>query len=185
MATRESGAGRRITLEEFRRLPESSHFLHEVSGGLLVREPRPGRTHGTAVMLLGRQLTDFALEHGGIVTTETGFVLGEEPLILRGPDLAYVRSDPAPYGERDGYIAGAPDLAVEVVSPTNTAADIQEKVLQYLEAGCAEVWVVHPKTRSVVTHPATGEGRILWEADTLTSPVLPGLEIPVREVFRF
>jgi Uma2 family endonuclease len=186
MAASERDLVRRMTISEFERLPESDEFQYELSRGVLVREPRPGRPHGTAVMLMGKYLVDYALEHGGVVTTETGFVLEEGPDTLRGPDVAYMRADPAPYGKPAGFIRGAPDLAVEVISPANTWVDIQEKVQQYFGAGCRLVWIVQPKTRSVLVHSSPDESRTLREHDTLDgADVLPGFALPVADLFRF
>jgi Uma2 family endonuclease len=186
MAASETDAQRLLTIAEYERLPGSDEYLIELSRGVLVREPRPGRPHGTAVMLMGKYLVDYALEHGGVVTTETGYVLEEGPDTLRGPDVAYTRRDPTPYREPGGFIRGAPDLAVEVISPSNTWVDIQAKVQQYFGAGGRLVWIVHPGARSVVVHTSPTESHTLREHETLDGgDVLPGFALPVAELFRF
>lgn len=174
-----------LTMEQFRAMDESDEWLFELDDGLLVREPRPARPHGSAVMLLGRHLVDYALEHGGIVVTETGIVLQEDPPRVYGPDLAYYREDPAPYGDRSGWITRAPDLAVEVISPSNRAAEMRRKIRKYFESGATEVWVVYPFGRSVELHIGTGAIRALGGDEVITSDVVPGLELPVSEIFRF
>lgn len=174
---------RTYTIAEYRSLPEEDRFLDELVRGRRVREPRPGRRHGTTVVRLARALLDYADSHGGVVTTETGFVLVEDPPTIRGPDVAWVRDPGKPYSDPDGFFHGAPDLAVEVVSPSNSSSDIQQKVLEYFEAGARQVWVVHPRTRSVVAHSAHA-ARILREADVLDGgELLPGLELRVAEIF--
>lgn len=85
---------------------------------------------------------------------------------------------------RTGFLRGAPDLAVEVVSPSNRAGDIQEKVREYLGAGGSQVWVVYPRTRSIAVHASPGGARVLGEDDTLHGgDLLPGLSVPVVELF--
>lgn len=185
MAARESRARALFTLEQFSALEESDEYLYELDDGVLVREPRPQRPHGAAVMLLGHYLTGYALEHGGIVVSESGFVLREDPPRVYGPDLAYLREDPAGYGDRSGWITRAPDLAVEVISPSNTAAQLKQKIGKYFESGATEVWVVYPDTRSIELHHPTGETRTLDGEQRITSDVLPGFELPVSEIFRF
>lgn len=175
-----------MTLEQFERLPESDELTYELSEGVLVREPRPGRPHGTAAALAAYHLVAYALEHGGFVTTETGYVLGEDPPTVRGPDVAYTLSDPVSYGKAAGFIRGAPDLAVEMISPTNRWADMRAKIRQYFEAGSRLVWIVHPETRSVVVHTSPDASRTLGDADTLDGgDVLPGLRLDVAQLFRF
>jgi Uma2 family endonuclease len=187
MATGEHGVPRRMTIEEFKRLPESDHYLYELDAGLLVREPRPARAHGTAVILMGMHLAQYALEHGGMVTTETGYVLAEDPDTLRGPDVAYTRQDPAPFGgDPDGFIRGAPDLAVEVLSPSNRWSEISRKIDQYFAAGARMVWIVDPQSRSVTVHPAAERSHTVSPDGTLEGgDVLPGFRLPVAELFRF
>lgn len=174
-----------LTMDQFRAMDESDEWLYELDDGMLVREPRPARPHGSAVMLLGRHLVDYALEHGGIVVTETGIVLEESPPRVYGPDLAYFQEDPAPYGARDGWITKPPDLAVEVISPSNRAAEMRRKIRKYFESGAGEVWVVYPSGRSVELHGPAGEIRVLKGEQLITSDVLPGFELAVEEIFRF
>lgn len=184
MAASERRAREVLTMEQFRAMDESDEWLYELDDGVLVREPRPARPHGTAVMLLGHHLTRYALEQGGIVVTETGVILQEDPPRVYGPDLAYFREDPSPYGERDGWITKPPDLAIEVISPSNRAADMKKKVGRYFESGVVEVWVVYPSTKGIELH-APGETRTLTGAAVITSDLLPGFALPVHEIFRF
>lgn len=173
-----------LTERQFAELPAEGEHLHELVAGRPVREPRPGFRHGRLISRLGRILDDFVEARGlGAVVVEAGFRLSAEPLTIRGPDIAFVRAARLP---RDpvGFFHGPPDLAVEIVSPSNRAADIQAKVLEYLEAGTRLVWVVYPETRTVVVHESTGSARVIDEDDVLTGDdVIPGLEILVARLF--
>lgn len=187
MATREgetADSDRLYTLEEFRALPEEDEYLVELVDGRLVREPRPGGRHGVLVALISRILLDYADRAGGMVVAEGGFVLGEERPTVRGPDVAYIRDAEERYGAPEGFITGAPDLAVEVVSPGNSAAEIRQKVIEYFDSGSSQVWVVHPRTRTVVVHRSASEARVLREHERIDGGrLLPGLDLPVSEVF--
>lgn len=185
MAASEKRVQNYLTMEQFRAMDESDEWLYELDDGILVREPRPARPHGTAVMLLGRHLVDYALGRGGIVVTETGVVLAEDPPRVYGPDLAYYREDPAAYGHPSGWIAKAPDLAVEVISPSNGAAAMRRKIGKYFESGTGEVWVVFPSTRSMELHSLEGAIRVLGADEVLESPALPGFQLQISEIFRF
>ncbi|MBA3946347.1 MAG: Uma2 family endonuclease [Herpetosiphonaceae bacterium] len=80
-------------------------------------------------------------------------------------------------------VAG-PDLAVEVVSPSESAQDINEKVRDYLAAGTQLMWVVYPRTRQVIVYGPSNAGRIYTVGDTLEhADVLPGFRCPVAELF--
>ena len=83
-----------------------------------------------------------------------------------------------------GALRGAPDLAVEIVSPNESGVDLDEKVAEYLAAGTRIVWVAYPKTRHVVAHYANGEIRNFTADQILDAgDLLPGLEIPVKDIF--
>lgn len=175
-----------LTIDEFERLPESEDRT-ELVRGMLVREPPAGGEHGwLAGEVLGR-VRNFVRQHrlGVTLAAETGFVLSREPPTVRAPDAAFVARDRLPpEGIPTGFWPGAPDLAVEVVSPSNTMPQIQDKVLDYLEAGTRAVWIVEPRRRTVVVYHSRQDIRILTETDVLEGgDVLPGFQVPVAELF--
>ncbi len=121
----------------------------------------------------------------GLIGPEIGFRLPGMENVLLAPDVAYVREDRVPpRGQRTGFLSLAPDLAVEVLSPSNTASEMNDKVLLYLEAGTRLVWVVDPRRRSVAVHTPDRLARTLLVGDTLDGgDVLPGLALLVAELF--
>lgn len=174
----------RLTIEEYARLDEPDEFRTELVRGRLVREPRPGTPHGYCQALLTRHLVDFVAERDlGVVLTDVGVVIDGVAETVRGPDLVFVSyerlSGPLP----DGFLEVAPDLAVEIVSPGNTASGIQEKVLEYLDAGAGMVWVVDPGSRTATTYRSRHDAEILSEDEDLEGgEVLPGLRLSLKSV---
>ena len=183
---RSATTDRLLTLEEFERLPEEDAWRVELVRGMLVREPRPAAMHGWVQVNLGSLLLNHVGEHWlGHVFSDIGVVLSTEPATVRGPDLAFVSAERLPLGPpARGFLPFAPDLCVEIVSPSNTAAEIQEKVLEYLEAGTRLVWVVHPESRTVTEYRSRNEIRILESADELEGrEVIPGFRAPLTSFF--
>lgn len=175
-----------LSLEEFQRMPDEHEYRIELVRGRIVREPRPGAQHGVLVEELIWRLSSHVRGQGiGRVVTKTGFLLSVEPPTVRGPDLAFIATESIPsQGIPTGFWPMAPDLAVEVVSPSNTNAEIGEKVLEYLASGTRLVWVVDPATRSVGVYRSRLEIRLLTEGDILDGgDVLPELRIPVSDLF--
>ena len=180
-----SVAQRLLTAEEFWQLPgEGTH--RELVRGEVVETMPPGGRHGEVVVTLGSLLRRWAKQGpGGYVGTEAGFILGHDPDIVRGPDVSYVRTDRIPPdGVPEAFWPFAPDLAVEVVSPSETANDIQEKVHDFLSAGTPLVWVIYPRRGEVVVHTADGLARTYSGDDILEHPdVLQGFSCRVSELF--
>jgi Uma2 family endonuclease len=175
-----------LTLEEFERLPDEDPYRLELVRGRVVREPPPGAPHGWLVRKLFAALHAHVEEHGlGIVINETGFLLSVDPPTVRGPDLAVILVENLPReGIPEGWWTKAPDLAIEVLSPSNSAIEIQEKVLDYLTAGTRLVWVVDPHTRTVIAYGSRHETRLLTVGDDLEgSEVLPGFRIALAHLF--
>jgi len=175
-----------LTLEEFQRMPEEDGFRVELVRGRVVREQLPQTRHGQLIVRLGGWIDAHAGERGlGIVTADTGFVTSVDPPTVRGPDIAFFAVEGAPTEEMlKGFRTGGPDLAVEVLSPSNTASEIREKVLEYLAAGTQLVWVVDPRTRTVTAYRSRDDIRLLTESDTLEGgDVLPGFTVPVARIF--
>jgi len=128
----------------------------------------------------------FVEEHDlGDVGPEGGFVLERDPLTLLAPDISFVRKDRVPPpGERDGFPQLAPDLVIEVLSPSNSAVEMEERVALYLEAGVRAVWIFNPKRRTVTTHGPDGVARTLRADETLDGgDILPGFRMVVGEAF--
>ena len=115
---------------------------------------------------------------------ESGLILSRDPDTVRAPNFAFVAAGRTATPER-GFIPGAPDLAVEDLSPDDRPGYVREKVAEWLEAGTAAVWVVDPRERTVTTHASDEPPTTLGEADTIRGgDVLPGLESSVRDVFQ-
>ena len=123
---------------------------------------------------------------GEIVVGDSGFVLDREEQTLRGPDVAFISRERIPAeGLPDDWWEGAPDLAVEIVSRTQTAHDLARKALEYLQAGTKMVWVVDPESKTVAVYTPPNHIRVLREDETLDGgEVLPNFQIRVGDLFR-
>lgn len=160
----------------------------ELVEGEIIEMSKPSGLHGQITFLLSLKIGIHVVENGlGTVTAaETGFLLERNPDggdTVRALDIAFLSSANAPAVLPDQLVEYAPDLAVEVISPSNKVTDMHRKIRQLLAAGTALVWIVHPETRTVEVH--TRSGAVTLEADDILSggDVLPGFEIPVREIF--
>ena len=155
-------------------------------GRLVVMEP-PGLDHGMTVARITLLLGTFVEAHGlgAIVTGDTGFVLSRGPDTVRGPDVAFVRAERLPAGEDARlFFEGAPDLAVEVLSPSNRPGQLERKIRNYRAADTRLVWVVAPRRRTAVVHAPNAIPRPLTDADEIDgADVLPGFRAPVRAFF--
>ncbi len=175
-----------LTAEELERLPNPADMQRELVQGVLVEMSPVGKSHGSVVVRLGARLVAWA-DHGphGYVGTETGFILAREPDIVRAPDLTYIRPERVAMSAEDvGYWTIAPDLAVEVVSPSESAQDVNQKVRDYLAAGTRLMWVIYPRTRQVIEYTSSNASRIYISGDTLEhDDVLPDFRCPVAELF--
>jgi Uma2 family endonuclease len=122
---------------------------------------------------------------GTVYAAETGFQLAQDPDTVRAADVAFVsRQRLEAVGETEGYWPGAPDVAVEVISPSDRYTDVEDKVVEWLEAGSRMVIVVNPRQRAVTVYHARTDVVRLTEEDTLEGgEVVPGWQLPMREVF--
>jgi Uma2 family endonuclease len=153
-----------------------------IRGELAMMLPTGGR-HGQVAMRIGRALDEFVSHHGlgEVLAAETGFVLSHDPDTVRAPDAAFVRSG-REIGE--AFIEGAPELAVEVLSPSDRPGYIREKVAEWLEAGAEAVWVLDPRKKTAEIHEPARPPRLLGIEDTLQAgEVLPGFELPMAKLF--
>ncbi len=174
-----------MTAEEFWNLPDDGKRRSLVRGEV-VEEMPPGGLHGVVALEIGVRLREWSGGGPrGIVAVESGFLVEHDPDTVRGPDVSYVNRGRVPEpGVPEKFWDAAPDLAVEVVSPSETAGDAREKVRGYLSAGTPLVWLVYPRTREVMVHTPDGLARTHGPEDTLESfEVLPGFRCAVAALF--
>ncbi len=115
----------------------------------------------------------------GVIYTEGGFLLQQQPPTVRGPDVAFVRAARVARGQR-GFFVGAPDLAIEVVSSPNRPGALLQKVAEFLDAGASCVWLIDPERRTAIVHEQTGAVCVVHEGASLSVPdMLPGFAIAV------
>ncbi|MDQ3459074.1 MAG: Uma2 family endonuclease [Deinococcota bacterium] len=177
---------RAATADELFDMPDDG-FRYELVGGELKQMSPPGEEHGIVTMAIGASLYSHvkASGLGRVYAAETGFKLTSNPDTVRASDVAFVsqgRLDERAPGT--GYRPEAPDLAVEVVSPSDRYNEVEEKVLEWLEAGTAMVLVVNPKTRTVTMYRSRHDVHVLTEEDVIDgADIVPGWTLPVSDLF--
>lgn len=174
-----------VTAEELLRLPDDG-FRYELFRGELRQMAPAGEEHGGFAMELGWRLARFVSEQklGRVYAAETGFKLTTNPDTVRAPDVAFVsRAKLEQQPPAKGYRQGSPDLAVEVVSPNDRPAEVAEKVYEWLFYGAQEVWVLEPDARRLTVYHPGEPLRAFGPEGTLSSPLFPGLELPLGELF--
>jgi Uma2 family endonuclease len=171
-----------LTLEQFERLPDDG-MRHELDEGDLISMPPPLGRHGKISVKISFLLTGFVDPRSlGDVFVESGFRLNHDT--VRSPDVSFIRAERVRTMDPDRRFEGGPDLAVEVISPSETASDIAHKVSQYLRTGVQVVWVVYPRDSSIHVFESSGAARVLGSGDLLEAPtVLPGFSVRVSQIF--
>ncbi len=177
---------KRLTAEQLYALPADG-VRHELLRGTVVSEPVPSRPHGRAVARLAELLGSFVRANrlGAVYAGDAGFVLARQPDTVRGPDVAFVSAERERAAEGQlPYFPGAPDLAIEVISPNDRTREVLGKVSDYLAAGCKLVWLVDPVREEVQVFRSPFTPRTLAADDALEAEdLLPGFSIRVAELF--
>ncbi len=175
-----------ITAEDLLAMPSDGNSYELVRGELRMMTPA-GFEHGRIAMRIGSRIDQHVEQNelGVVLAAETGFTLERSPDTVRAPDVAFVHRDRVPSpAERQKFAELAPDLAVEVISPSNKPSEIEEKISDYLNAGVRLIWVVYPETQSVVEHRPNTPSNTLGPEDVLQAyDVLPGFTCSVAELF--
>jgi Uma2 family endonuclease len=164
--------------------PGETRRLEVVNGELRDMTPTGG-LHGVIALEFGYHILHYVKQHklGYVTSAETGFILAAEPYTVRAPDVGFVIKERISGALPQKYFPFAPDLAVEVVSPSDTAQDIREKVFDFLKAGTRLVWVVYPESRTVDVYRSNDVQVVEMSGVLDGGEVLPGFNLPLRAVF--
>jgi Uma2 family endonuclease len=168
------------TFEQFEQFQDDG-MKHELLKGEHIVLPPPKPRHSNVQHRLLFLLWAYVKEHQlGIVRIESGFRLSSDTWLE--PDVSFLRAAQIQANDPDHYYDGAPALAIEVVSDSNTPVQLDLKMQQYFAHGSEEVWIVYPKTGTVRLHYPDGTSKTVAEGD-LRSDLFPGWSIPVDSLF--
>ena len=182
---------RLITADELLVMPHRDEHgndcrLELIRGELKVMSPSKP-LHGIVCAHIAAELRNFVIDHdlGVVVGAETGFVVERDPDTVLGVDAAFIsRERLSTIEDFDKFATSAPDLAVEVMSPSNTAREMEKKVALYFGAGARAVWVFNPRKKTAAVYNSPSDVRILSEHETLEGgEVLPGFRLELSKLF--
>ena len=185
MTTQNIAAAPPVTLEEYAALPK--HPRYELVEGVLVELMAASRGHERTAARVTRYMDTHADRHdlGEVYTSNRGYVTGpDSPATSRMPDVSYVSNARLNRPDLAGMLYdGAPDLAVEILSESNTPAEIAQKITEYLNAGGRVVWVIDIDARTITVHTPNAPPLTLTDADTIDgADYLPGFACPVADL---
>jgi Uma2 family endonuclease len=170
---------RRLTEEEFLRLPDDGRKYELVEGE--AREVPAGVLHDAIVMRIGFLMYPSAQKVGFLAASSAGFkmVTGN----IRSPDVSLVLRERLPEGKPpQGFLEGAPDLAIEVLSPNEDWAELGRKLGEYFASGSKEVWLVDPEKHMVTVYKSLTEVRVFYADDEISTELLPDFRCKVSEL---
>lgn len=169
-----------ITVEQYRQLPDREDVIQELHWGMVVTLSRPKMRHAKLQSQLVRLLRPKA-EYLGVVETEVAFRALPE-YELRGADVAFVSRERWDATSDDDNLHGSPELVIEVLSPSNTKAEIHEKAVLCLSTGTKEFWVLDPKRRTVSVTPQSGNAVVYRIGDRIPLPMFQS-DLDVAGIF--
>jgi Uma2 family endonuclease len=171
-----------MTVAEYEQIPErNAGFYYELHHGELVKVCFPKRTHYKLQRRLRRLLEDPAGD-AGVVDIEIAFrPLPEHE--LWAADVAFVSKARWEQADPDGYLLGAPELVIEILSPSNTAEEILDKEKTCLEGGCPEFWAVNEKRRQVKVTTPDGVTKTYHEGQQIPLTFFGGGSLAVSAIF--
>ncbi len=175
-----------LTADDLAKQPNDG-ARYELVKGVLQKMPPAGFEHGICAAEIGSRLNVHVKTHklGYVCGAETGFKIAQNPDTVRAPDAAFVsQASIEQQGIVRGYWEGAPDLAVEVISPGDTYAEVAEKVEEWLTAGCRMVWVINPRRETVEVYRSNKDFTVLRGTDILNgADVVEGFKCQVQDIF--
>lgn len=180
---------KKMTWEEFRQMEvdETDHFIYELINGILMRRTSPSLIHQEVSRKIERKLDEYLLQHpiGRYFHAPADVYLDEITGVV--PDISFISKERYFILDNEDYIAGAPDLIVEIISPGNVRRDRVVKKQLYEQFAVKEYWLIDPNNKSVEVFVMQENAYVLTAflevEGKLTSTLLPGLEIEISQLF--
>lgn len=174
-------ARRKMTEEEFLRLPDDGRKWELINGE--AREVPAGHEHDILVINIGAMLKPFARGRGFVSGSSAGFRMASGN--VRSPDVSFMRKERLPGGRPAKNFEGmAPDLAIEIISPSEEPDEMARKVAEYFGAGAEQVWHLFPATKQVTVYFSPFDTTSFGPEDEMdASDLLPGFSCRVEELF--
>ncbi|HEY0762740.1 MAG TPA: Uma2 family endonuclease [Pyrinomonadaceae bacterium] len=171
-----------MTAEELMNIDDEPNRHELIKGELLTMAP-VGFPHGTATMNLSVLLYSHVKANNlGVLAAEVGFKLESDPDTVLAPDISFIARERV--GVRsEGYRDGPPDLAVEILSPSDRKTQVERKTSLWLELGAKAVWNVNLRKRTVEVVRADGKRWLFYENDELVDDTVPGFRVKVSKIF--
>jgi Uma2 family endonuclease len=172
-----------LSWEAFEQIPDDGMHRELIDGELQILPP-PKLRHSEVAKRTFLALTAIERRAGCSAYQEAGYKLTQSPATWLQPDASMIRAERVSDADPDGYLLGAPELAVEVISPSESAADVERKVELLLAHGSLMVWVIYPRTQKVHVFLSNGTASIHGIGDSLTLPSLaPDWALPIASLF--
>ena len=176
-----------MTADELLELPRGQHRYELINGELKTMSPA-SHAHGRIAIRVGASMAQFVWQNdlGEAYAAETGFLLRTKPDTVLAPDFAFISKQRASEGrDQKGFWPGPPDVAIEVLSPSESGPQARKKVGQWLDYGTKQVWIVNPKNETVTIYRSSGDTTSFSDEETVEADdVLPGFRIAVKEIFK-
>jgi len=175
-----------MTIDAFEQLPDDGN-RYELVDGELERMPPTGEVHGDVdrqfIWLLESHIRPRGIEK---LFVETSFVLSPDRQTVRQPDIAFVHAERLLQDrDRERSVRLAPDLVIEIVSPSDRRSAVVAKAHEYLSCGVRLVWTVDPPSRTITVFRIDGTNDVLGRDDTIDGEdVLPGFRAALRDIFQ-
>ena len=175
-----------VTVEELEQMPDDGNHYELIRGELICMSPS-GERHGDVSMNIAGAMWSFVRrgQLGKVLVADVGFVLARDPDVVLAPDVSFVRADRLlPERDPSRFPQLAPDIAVEVISPSDRAGHISAKVMEYLDAGVRILWLVDPGRQIVTVYTPDRTGRIFGVEEVLDGgDVLHCFSLTIAEIF--
>jgi Uma2 family endonuclease len=171
-----------MTVEQFEQLPQEDGVQYELKDGELVRMANAKAGRERTKFRIERSLMGYIIQHPiGEIYSESSFALSPSRVCI--PDISFLRDELAVKSDPDHIFQGSPDLAIEVVSDSESALELRQKIQDYLDAGSKAVWAFYPKLRIVAVYDQSGLKEYRGDQVLETPEILPGFRATVNQFF--